>query len=83
MQVKYKESFLMTVGISIGGHDVPEADQERRFGKSLSNFSNLLLLADETFVYRNDFEIGHERIAEYQLGKCIWIEQNALLWLPR
>ena len=69
--------------VSSGGHDVPEVDQERRFGKSLHHLAELLPLTDEAYVYCNDFDIGHERFAEYIQGNCVWCDHTAPDWLPR
>jgi predicted ABC-type ATPase len=69
--------------VQTGGHDVPEVDQERRFNKSLHHMAEFLPLTDEAFVYSNDFETGHERVAEYLQGKCQWCKRDAPNWLPR
>ncbi len=78
-----KSKKRVSLRVSAGGHDVPEVDQERRFGKSLSNLATLLPLTDEAFVYCNDFDLGHECIAEYLRGRCIRCEPTAPDWLPR
>lgn len=69
--------------VSAGGHNVPEIDQDRRFEKSLANFSLLLPQTDEAFVYCNDFGSGHERVAEYLAGNCVWRELGTPAWLPK
>jgi predicted ABC-type ATPase len=69
--------------VSAGGHDVPEVDQNRRFEKSLKNFSLLLPHTDEAFVYCNDYSSGHERVAEYLKGNCFWRDLAAPAWLPK
>jgi predicted ABC-type ATPase len=66
--------------IMAGGHAVPIRDQERRFGKSMTNLAKMLPLADEAFIYCNDFDIGHELVAEYANGKCEWCDPNVPIW---
>lgn len=67
--------------MSQGGHDVPEADQARRYEKSMRNAARMIKIADEAFVYRNDHHTGHELIAVYENGKSIQKSLN-LDWLP-
>ena len=47
-----------------GGHDVPEADQLRRYPRSLANFKKAFDLADEALVFNNSTPFGHVRVAE-------------------
>ena len=67
--------------VSQGGHDVPQADQARRYEKSLRNAARMINVADEAFIYRNDHYSGHELIAVYENGKTIQKAHN-LDWLP-
>jgi predicted ABC-type ATPase len=55
--------------VSLGGHDVSEADQERRYSKSLSNAARLIEICDEAFVYNNDGLEGHQLVSTYLGGK--------------
>jgi predicted ABC-type ATPase len=67
--------------VSLGGHDVPEVDQMRRYEKSLQNAAHMIAFADEAFVYRNDGIAGHELIAVYENG--ILLQKTVVLnWLP-
>ncbi len=55
------------IRVKLGGHDVPEADQERRYEKSLSHAAEMIHAVDEALVYRNDYRArNHELIAEYR-----------------
>jgi predicted ABC-type ATPase len=67
--------------VRLGGHDVPEADQARRYEKSFLNASKLIGLCDEAFVYQNDQLTGHELVAVYDQGRAIFkaIKND---WLP-
>ncbi len=67
--------------VSQGGHDVPEADQARRYDKSLNNAAEMIKLADEAFIYRNDHFIGHQLIATYENGVALQ-KSEILEWLP-
>ena len=58
-----------------------EADQARRYEKSLRNAARMIDVADEAFVYRNDHYTGHELIAVYENGKSIH-KTHDLDWLP-
>lgn len=67
--------------VLLDGHDVPEADQRRRYGRSLQNANQLLQTCDEAFVYLNDTLEPHQLVAVYEKGKPIFkcMEAN---WLP-
>ena len=69
--------------VKAGGHDVPEVDQERRYEKSLQNLKLLLPLTDEAYVYRNDFDIGHEIMAKYVGETCSWCADDSPDWMPK
>ena len=45
-----------------GGHDVPEADQRRRYPRSLDNFAKAWKIADEAIVFDNSGR-SHRTIA--------------------
>jgi predicted ABC-type ATPase len=69
--------------VSLGGHDVSEADQTRRYAKSLAHASEMIGLVDESFIYRNDFRTkNHELIAEYIKGKRGFALDVLPPWLP-
>lgn len=42
--------------VEAGGHDVPEADQMRRFERSRENLNEAILIADRTVIYDNSDE---------------------------
>lgn len=67
--------------VLLGGHDVPEADQRRRYNRSLENANELFQTCDEAYVYLNDTLEPHQLVAVYEKGKPIFktMETN---WLP-
>jgi predicted ABC-type ATPase len=67
--------------VKLGGHNVPESDQARRYEKSLGNAARLIALCDEAFVYRNDKIAGYEVVAIYSRGMPVFkaIKDD---WLP-
>jgi predicted ABC-type ATPase len=71
------------IRVELGGHDVSEADQERRYEKSLSHAAELICLVDEALIYCNDYRTkSHELIAIYQKGKKRFSVGNQPYWLP-
>jgi predicted ABC-type ATPase len=71
------------IRVELGGHNVPEADQERRYGKSLSHAAELIGIVDHALIYCNDFKLrNHELIATYQSGKKLHSTANQPYWLP-
>lgn len=71
------------IRVELGGHNVPEADQERRYEKSLSHAAELIGLVDEALIYCNDFRSkNHKLIATYQCGKKLHTTENQPYWLP-
>jgi predicted ABC-type ATPase len=57
-----------------GGHDVPEADQRRRFPRTLANMKKLLPLADFAVLLDNSGERGHDLVAFGRPGHMHWHE---------
>ena len=57
-----------------GGHDVPEADQRRRFPRTLANMKKLLPLADFAVLLDNSGAQGHELVAFGHPGYMHWRE---------
>ena len=50
--------------VALGGHDVPEADVRRRFGRSLANLPAAIARADEAYLYdNNDPDLPHRELA--------------------
>ena len=39
--------------VILGGHDVPEEDQRRRYSRSLANAAKALMIADEAVILDN------------------------------
>jgi predicted ABC-type ATPase len=67
--------------VLLGGHDVSEHDQDRRYKKSIGNGLELARLVDEAFFYTNDTEEGHELVARATSGQLEWISNQAPDWL--
>jgi predicted ABC-type ATPase len=67
--------------VKLGGHDVPEADQLRRYEKSIGNAARLIPFCDEAFVYNNDTREGHQIVATYRAGRLKFKSMH-LSWLP-
>jgi predicted ABC-type ATPase len=49
--------------VANGGHDVPEADQRRRYPRSFANLRRAFELADEVVLYDNSTLAGHVEVA--------------------
>jgi predicted ABC-type ATPase len=67
--------------VSLGGHDVPEADQERRYRRCLAHGLEMATLVDEAFFYTNDTEAAHLEMARFVGGTLDWFHPNAPEWL--
>jgi predicted ABC-type ATPase len=67
--------------VSLGGHDVPEADQDRRYWRCLAHGLEMAALVDEAFFYSNDTETAHSEIARFVRGTPAWIHADAPEWL--
>ena len=66
-----------------GGHDVPEADQLRRFQRSFENAVKMISIVDEAHFYNNSDAAPHKRVAQYLQGKPTYIAENVPDWLRR
>jgi predicted ABC-type ATPase len=61
--------------VSLGGHDIPEDDQRRRFPRTLANMKRLLPIADFLLIFDNsNTENPHELIAYGTKGSIHWNE---------
>jgi len=60
--------------VKLGGHDVPEKDQRRRYPRTLANMRRLLPLADLAFIYDNSTERGHTLVGVGSVGAMQWVE---------
>ena len=57
--------------VALGGHDVPDEDVRRRYGRSLANAAEALRLAHEAVVYDNS-GLRHEKVLEVRDGVVTW-----------
>lgn len=64
-----------------GGHDVPEPDQERRYGRSIENGIELSKSVDAAYFYDNSFRGGHKLAAHFEMGSCKFVAEFAPGWL--
>jgi predicted ABC-type ATPase len=60
--------------VKMGGHDVPEEDQRRRYPRTLANMRKLLPLADLAFIYDNSTAQGHVLVGGGHPGAMSWVE---------
>ena len=67
--------------VRLGGHDVPEADQERRYGRSLENAIKVIPLADESYFHDNSDRNGHRLVARFVKGRVEFMANTAPPWL--
>ncbi|HEY7335093.1 MAG TPA: AAA family ATPase [Bryobacteraceae bacterium] len=67
---------------SRGGHDVPDRDIRRRYGRSLQNLAPALQLADEALVLDN---LGNkpQPVLETRSGGIIWRAYTVPVWVTR
>ena len=66
--------------VSQGGHDIPDADIRRRYGRSLLRAPEVMRLADETVVLDNS-GTRPERILMLMGGQIIWRASSVPLWV--
>lgn len=66
--------------VALGGHDVPEADARRRFGRSHANLPSVIAWADLAMLYDNtDSDRPHREVAIF--GETIsWIDEAMPGW---
>jgi predicted ABC-type ATPase len=57
-----------------GGHDVPEADVRRRYGRSLENLSIAIKRADHAILFDNSSEDGYRLIAILSTTGSQWLQ---------
>jgi len=60
--------------VKLGGHDVPEEDQRRRYPRTLANMRKLLPIADLAVIFDNSTEKGHVLVGVGHTGFMHWVE---------
>ncbi len=60
--------------VTKGGHDISEADQRRRFPRTLANMRRLLPECDLVILLDNSSDQGHRLVAFGQQQSMHWIE---------
>jgi len=60
--------------VKMGGHDVPEEDQRRRYPRTLANMQRLLPKADLAVILDNSTPEGHTLVAFGHSGYMHWVE---------
>src|SRR5260363_435501 len=63
-----------------GGHNVPPADVERRFERSLRNLPKALEIADRTFVFDNS-EKRHRLLLSRELNQSRHVSKKLPYWI--
>lgn len=73
---------LLRIGTRVaqGGHDVPEPDVRRRFGRSLANLPAALARADETRLYDNTASDLPLREVAILTADAWWTAENLPAW---
>ena len=66
--------------VALGGHDVPEADVQRRFLRSYSNLPAAISLADEVLLYDNSSPDQPHRKAAVFRGGTRWLAEDIPVW---
>jgi len=66
--------------VSQGGHDIPDADIRRRYGRSLLHAPEAMRLADETVVLDNSGP-RPERMLILKDGQIIWRASSLPQWV--
>ena len=67
--------------VSDGGHGIAGEDVERKYTESLIQLEKALKVYDYSEVYDNS-EI-FTKIAEFELGKCVWHSKKVPDWVPQ
>ncbi|CCD29354.1 conserved hypothetical protein [Candidatus Glomeribacter gigasporarum BEG34] len=66
--------------VAAGGHNVPPADVERRFERSLRNLPKALEIADRTFVFDNS-EKRHRLLLSRELNQSRHVSKKLPYWI--
>ncbi len=61
--------------VTLGGHDVPEADIRRRYERSLRNLPIAIALADHAILLDNSTDSGYQLIAHFDHGTAHWFQE--------
>ena len=69
--------------VALGGHDIPEHVQRRRFDKSLSNAASLVQEVDRMEIFTNPAGRGHERVALVRDGVLVEKAIDRPAWVDR
>ena len=62
-----------------GGHDIPEADVQRRFASRYSDLAAVLPYCDEAFFFDN--ENGFLQVAEFRNGELLLMGERRPYWI--
>ena len=66
--------------VALGGHDVPEADVRRRFGRSLANLPAAIARADEAHLYDNSEPDRPHREVASRTADTWWTAEIVPAW---
>ncbi|MEO5923560.1 MAG: AAA family ATPase [Bryobacteraceae bacterium] len=65
--------------VTQGGHDIPDADIRRRYGRSLIRAPEAIRLADEALVLDNS-GIRPDCMLAFEVGRMVWKASNCRAW---
>ena len=68
--------------VAKGGHDVPEEDVRRRFGRALANLAPAIALSDESRLYDNSDLDEPYRIVAVLTDTERWFATHVPSWVP-
>ena len=68
--------------VAQGGHDVPDDDVRRRYGRSLRNLTAAVRLADQAVIYDNS-EAEPRKVFEARHGVITWRGLSEPIWVMR
>lgn len=68
--------------VALGGHDIPDEVQERRFARTFANAAAAVRIAEQSALYDNGAR-GHELIAEVRRGVVVFRAERAPAWSDR
>jgi len=67
---------------ALGGHDIPQEAQDRRFDRSMANAPIAAKIADEAHYYHNG-QNGHQLVAEIRKGEITYQREAQPQWTDK
>ena len=66
--------------VALGGHDIPEVDVRRRFGRSRANLPAAIARADDVYLYDNANPDWPHREVAILTGETGWVGETVPDW---